>query len=65
MQLGLWLLKEQGNCADLIETYKLVKGLSDIPYGNFFEIDTAARTRGHCLKIVKKRFSSYILPESN
>ena len=57
-ELGLWSLEERRNRADLIETFKLVKRLSGIRYENFFEIDTESRTRGHSLRIVKKRFST-------
>ena len=57
-ELALWSLEERRNRADLIETFKLVKGLSGIRYENFFEIDTESRTRGHSLRIVKKRFST-------
>ena len=56
--LGLWSLEERRNRADLIETFKLVKGLSGVRYEDFFEIDTEQRTRGHSLRIVKKRFST-------
>ena len=57
-ELGLWSLEERRNRADLIETFKLVKGLSGVRYENFFEIDAEPRTRGHNLRIVKKRFST-------
>jgi len=57
-ELGLWTLEERRHRADLVEAFKIVKGLSDIPCAKFFEIDTASRTRGHCLKLIKTRFST-------
>jgi len=57
-KLGLWSLEERRNRADLIETFKLVKGMTRVPYEVFFEIDHSARTRGHSYRIVKKRFST-------
>jgi hypothetical protein len=58
--LGLWTLEERRNRADLIETFKLIKGLSAVPYQLFFELDKNSRTRGHCYRIVKNRFSKTV-----
>ena len=55
--LGLWTLEERRNRADLIETFKMIKGMSSVPYENFFDLDSDSRTRGHSLKIVKTRFT--------
>ena len=57
-KLGLWSLEEPRNRADLIETFKLVKGMTRVPYEVFFEIDHSARTRRHSYRIVKKRFTT-------
>jgi hypothetical protein len=57
-ELGLWSLEERRNRADLIETFKMMKGLSGVRYEDFFKIDTEQRTRGHSLRIIKKRFST-------
>ena len=53
-QLGLWSLEERRNRADLIELFKLVKGLSSTPWSHFFKKAEDTSTRGHTWKIVKK-----------
>jgi len=54
-RLGLWTLEERRNRADLIELYKIVNGLSNLPVSTFFEFRTDTRTRGHSLKLNKRR----------
>ena len=51
--LKLWTLEERRVRADLIEVYKIVHGLSAIPFSSFFEFENSGRTRG--LKLWKKR----------
>ena len=53
-RLGLWSLEERRNRADLIEVFKMVKGLSGIPM-NMFEFSTTKHLRGHELKLTKHR----------
>lgn len=52
-KLHLWSLEERRNRADLIELFKIQKGLSGISVHDMFEPDTAGRTRGHSLKLRK------------
>ena len=59
-KLGLWTLEERRNRADLIETFKLIKGMSTVLHELFFELDKNSTTRGHCYKIVKNRFSKTV-----
>ena len=40
---------------DLIEVFKMLKGFEKIDYRTFFMISTEGKTRGHTLKLVKKR----------
>ena len=40
---------------DLIQVFKLVKGIDKIDYNRFFQLADNTRTRGHRLKIVKVR----------
>ena len=54
-KLMLWTLEERRVHADLIEVYKVIHGLSAIPFEALFEFDTNSRTRGHSLKLRKKR----------
>ena len=41
--------------ADLIEVYKIIHGLSAVRFSTFFELSHNERTRGHSLKLHKKR----------
>ena len=59
-KLRLWTLEEHRNRADLIEVFKMAHGFSVIPLTDMFQIDTAGRTRGHSLKLVKCRCNSDI-----
>jgi len=54
-KLNLWSLEERCVRADLTEVYKVVHGLSAIPFQDLFEFETSGRTRGHSLKLQKKR----------
>ena len=47
-------LEERRNRSDMVEMYKVLKGLSAIPRETFFELNGSGRTRGNSLKIVKK-----------
>jgi len=55
--LGLWSLEERRHRSDLIEVFKLLKGMTNATPELFFELDSSSRTRGHSLKLVKKRFN--------
>ena len=55
MELGLYTLEERRNRADLIEVYKMLNGLSRLPFGTFFELREGDRTRGNSLKLIKHR----------
>ena len=37
--------------ADLIEVFKMFRGLSVVDIDTFFELDKSSRTRGHILKL--------------
>ena len=54
-RLNLWTLEERRNRADLIELFKMYKGLSGIKLESMFEPSTDSRTRGHSLKLKKHR----------
>ena len=53
--LGLWTLEERRNRADLIEVFKMHKGTTKLPFDRFFEINSLSCTRGHPLKLKKRR----------
>jgi len=53
-KLGLWTLEERRNRGDLIEVFKMIKGLSDIRWQSFFTRSNASSTRGHSWKLAKQ-----------
>ena len=55
VELGLYTLEERRNRADLVEVYKMLNGLSRLPFGTFFELREGDRTRGNSLKLTKHR----------
>ena len=55
-RLGLMTLGERRNRAELIELFRISEGLSAILLESFFELDTSGRTRGHSLKLRRRRF---------
>ena len=56
--LGFWSLEERRIRSDLIEVYKMIHKLSNVNFEIFFEFDTSSNTRGHSLKLKKKRFNT-------
>jgi len=56
--LGRWSLEERRIRSDLIEVYKMINKLSNVNFEIFFEFDTNRSTRGHSLKLKKKRFNT-------
>ena len=54
-KMGLMTLEERRNRSDLIEMFKMVKGYSKVSLDTFFEFAATNRTRGHSLKLKKKR----------
>ena len=55
IQIGLTTLDERRTRGDLIEVFKMIKGLNKADYRRFFTIVNNSRTRGHRYKIVKNR----------
>ena len=51
----LTTLEERRIRGDLIETFKMIKGLSNVDYRDFFTIVSKNKTRGHSLKLEKPR----------
>ena len=47
-------MEERRNRTDLVELFKISKGLSAIPWNSFFRVDGSERTRGHSKKLLKK-----------
>jgi len=55
-RLNLWSLEERRNRQDLIEVFKICKGLSRIRSEELFHFDNRGKgTRGYSLKLIKIR----------
>jgi len=54
--LKLLTLEERRNQSDLIELFKISRGLSAIPWNSFFRVGNSERTRGHSKKLEKEIF---------
>ena len=52
---GLTTLTARRDRGDMIEVFKIMKGLEHVDYKNIFQLETTGRTRGQRYKIVKKR----------
>ena len=48
-------MNERRNRADLIEVFKIVKGLSGVPLESMFGLSTNKQLRGHEFKLAKHR----------
>lgn len=57
-ELGLTTLEDRRTRGDIIETFKMLKGISNVDYRQFFTIDNSRRLRGHTLKLIKPRVNS-------
>jgi hypothetical protein len=56
IKTGLISLEDRRHRGDLIQTFRLIKGIDKVDFNDFFElVSNANRTRGHRFKIVKKR----------
>ena len=56
----LTTLKERRIRGDMIETFKMVKGISKVDYTKFFSISVNNRTRGNFYKLEKKQCNTNI-----
>jgi hypothetical protein len=54
-RVGLITLEKRRLRGDLIQVFKLIKGIDKIDYNTFFQVIVNSRTRGHRFKIVKVR----------
>jgi len=56
--LELWTLEERKVRADLIEIFKIIYRISSVSFDTFFKYNNYRATRGHSLKLTKKRAST-------
>ena len=52
---GLSTLEARRIRGDMIEVFKILKGISKLDSASWFQLENNSRTRGHRLKLVKKR----------
>jgi len=52
---GLTTLEERRDRGDLIEVFKIIKGIDKVNYQNFLKLVDNSKTRGHRYKIEKIR----------
>jgi len=57
-QLKLWTLEERRVREDLIEVYKIIYKISSVTFDIFFKYNNYEATRGHLLKLTKRRAST-------
>lgn len=53
--LGLISLEDRRTRGDLIQVFKLIKGIDNVEYSTLFQLADDSRTRGHKYKIIKVR----------
>ncbi len=58
-ELNLFPLKQRRLRGDLIQVFKIIKGIDNMDCSKYFTIDTLNYTRGNGCKIVGKSFSSH------
>jgi ribonuclease P/MRP protein subunit RPP40 len=52
---GLTSLEKRRVRGDLIQVFKILKGIDRVNYKDYFQISNTGRTRGHSYKLIKKR----------
>jgi len=55
---ALWTLEERRVRADLIEVCKIIYRISSVSFDTFFKYNNYGATRGHSLKLTKRRAST-------
>ncbi len=60
-QLGLMTLEMRRLRSDIIETFKILKGLDDVPAEDFFQFSHTEHTRGHSLKLFASECTKVLL----
>ena len=57
IDMSLWSLEERRHRADLLEFFRMYKGLSLTPFCRYFTLSPVSNTRGHSAKVRKNRCS--------
>jgi len=56
--MKLWTLEERRVRADLIKVYKIIHRISSVSFDTLFKYNNYGATRGHLLKLTKRRAST-------
>ena len=59
------MLEYRRERADLVESYKIMNGISDVDKEKFFTISNYTATRGHSMKFAKRRHTCRLKVRSN
>jgi len=57
-KVGLWSVEARRYRSDIIEVYKMLHGKPADNFDSLFELDKFGRTRGHSLKLKKRRINT-------
>ena len=52
---GLITLEERRERGDLIQVFKMIKGIDKVDHNNFFRLAKTSRSKGHSFKLLKER----------
>ena len=55
-ELNLFSLEQRRLCGDLIQAFKILKGIDNVDPGDFFDLKKETRTRGHKWRLDKGAF---------
>ena len=58
--LNLMTLEDRRIRGDIIETFKIIKGFTNIDSTQFFNVQASDRLRGHSLKLTKPRCNTQL-----
>ena len=58
VELNMFTLEKRRLRGQLIETFKLLKGINKVDYRQYFQLSENTSTRGHAYKVVLQRFTT-------
>ena len=58
VELNMFTLEKRRLRGQLIETFKLLKGINKVDYRQYFQLSDNTSTRGHAYKVVLQRFTT-------
>ena len=64
IRLNIPTLEYRRNRADMLQVFRIIKGIDNLKPETFFQFDTSKRTRGHSAKLVKPRVTTRLRQNS-